>query len=489
MRYEQNSENVSRREDLSAVFVLGVVVFWIWDFAKSYAPYNGNVNERWPFFEQLVSFHHISSVEMFFSQNWRVADAVIGTIAFLTLALFYLGRPILFRLLATTLFLLFGVSVYFWDTTQGSPVFYLLFLLLVYISSPKEKLKRALGYSMVFIYILCSALKLSDGWVTGSFFLTVADYLPLTPGPLVPIATNALIILQMVAAPLLLSTRKNVRHGVLLLFLAFHLYAATLASMGFFWVVGPILIALYYHDQDEKFDAERRLATLRLPAGTVAVAIFFSILQILTAHNDASRGITFNMFKETRACVVRLSVGDGPDVLEGHPATTGQCDLREVYINYSKTLCNETLRDKLTFSLDLSIDGSPYRRVVENEKLCEVKDVNPLYLPDWVTPFKEAPVVFGFTPVQDGRRARIPEPRATYVVDGKYVMQEFEKRINGYKAAESGSPAVAAPEEIGPLAKVLKAFYSLYWHLEFAVFLGVPIFLLARRNLSRIQPQ
>lgn len=465
------------------LLTLGVLLFFGFQFLLSSFPFTPKTDASAIAALALLERQTGASeaIRAFVMENYGIARTLL-TILFSTTLIVAVagnGRRSLSRgasWLAVACSLLLALVILLFDARQPNTGFYCLFLLLVIGVSKDDKRLQAAQVAFAITYVLCTSLKLSPGWSTGSLFLAVGDSLPGLDPTWVPLATKILAVFQGIAGVLLLSRNGVAKTAACLCLIGFHWYSSLIAGTTFGFMMPVLLTTLYLGLCTEKGKQTRQgrleswLEVAQIGRAPAFVILLMSVLQLSTAHLGGSRYLTFNMFKESVACVVTTTT-NGQSTQEGRPATTASCEPEQVVLE-KRRLCTSA-SDHVFVSIWSSTDARPYRVTVPPTEICAIDEIPLVGRPSWILNEDQASLVGRYSPTDIGvlNRRKITRPIKIEGDSLKMISSTgltVSENSTGYAAFQSHKLATGEFWEESNLDKLFRIVLTLLWHLEFA---------------------
>lgn len=290
------------------------------------------------------------------------------------------------------------------DLNIGNYDYYLAIFALIILFIPHKEFFLKLG--LVLFYFLYTSAKIHETWILGSYFSALKTGLPLFPDWAIPVWTNLVIFMEMVAAWFLLSRNETLQRSVLAFFVGFHLYSGILVEYRYPATVLPTLFILfgplYRHTPvplDRKAVAGWSLVTL----------LFFAQMAPLMIQGDEKLTLEGNsyglyMFEANHQCIstVRYIYVDG-EVQERRGesiSSRNRCDPYHAWFRI-RTRCraNDMAISRAEWTFDHSINGGPFLRIVDVADACALS-YNPFGRNPWIRTEKDNPPVIGY-PVEN----------------------------------------------------------------------------------------
>ena len=240
-----------------------------------------------------------------------------------------------------------------------------------------------LKWMIVLLYILAGWVKLDEGWLAGGYFHNLELGLPLISSSLItPI--SILVTVMELSSGLLLCKIARVKGIYLKFFYIFHLYSFILVGYRYPLLCLPLLYFTFSISQ----------ATYRPTKFfnfVASILILFNLLPHLIDSNykltDQGNSLALNMFDANRQSFSKMTIhnknGD-KEVIEKN--TTHAYDRVKPYHYWfiAKKKCGEGI-EKISWELDISLNGGAFWRVVDLEDICLVS-FKPLSKNSWIDP-------------------------------------------------------------------------------------------------------
>ncbi len=228
-----------------------------------------------------------------------------------------------------------------------------------------------LRISFVVLYVLAGTSKLHTGWIAGTYFASYNNGLPLLPDLLIPVATNAVILLEVFGTWWLISSHAPMRKIVLSLTIGFHAYSTILMGPQFAIQAVPF-IWLLFHEQPSA-PPKPSLAGAALVLILITVNLLPFALSRKPKLTYQGQSLAMSMFDANRRSisVVEYTFPDGSKKIEKRGSQTSW-DVLKPYKELKKlqASCEPGVEAKWTF--DSSIDDGPYHRIIDVLNACEL---------------------------------------------------------------------------------------------------------------------
>jgi hypothetical protein len=234
-------------------------------------------------------------------------------------------------------------------------------------------LRRTLGL----LYLLSAVVKLDAGWLRGTYFSSLSHGLPLVPDALIPVATNAVLLLETAGTLALFSANRRVRLGAVAAFALFHLYSTILVAYPYPLFCLPPLLVLFALDEPAVRPA---LSPRAVPGGAVLALLVLGQCIPAAIRGDAAltlegNGFGLHMFEANHQCVstatVRDRAGGAQDASFRSTRAGNRCDPYAQWFTL-REICrrNAGRLERVEWTFDHSINGGPFYRIVDVPDAC-----------------------------------------------------------------------------------------------------------------------
>jgi len=274
------------------------------------------------------------------------------------------------QLLLVPLFLL-KAALAFFQSTEISIPFETYHLLPCFIFIFCRYKGEGLRWAFVILYVLSGLVKLDEGWIAGSYFSALKLGLPLVSTEMIPLATNFVILMELVGAWLLLSERWAVRFYPFVFFVVFHLFSIVFVGLRYPSLALPYLLILYGRKPSV------RSAISPLAAVSLIFVIAANIYPFFRAgdHKVTYEGMTLamNMFDANRQVISKEKTvyKDGTSREQGFE--TANAFARVVpYRQWFRiqNRCQDPAVERVEWTFDAAKNGGPFRRWIEESNAC-----------------------------------------------------------------------------------------------------------------------
>ncbi len=296
-----------------------------------------------------------------------------------------------------------SVTLFLTELGIGNYDYYLfIFATFILFVSHKEFFMKLV---LVMFYFLSTSAKIHETWILGTYFSALKTGLPLFPDWSIPLFTNFVIFMEMVAAWFLMSRNVIVQRSVFVFFVVFHLYSGILVWYRYPATVLPTLFILFgplYRFTPVPLDK-------RAITGWIAVILMFlSQMTPLAIYGDEKltlEGNTYGMymFEANHQCIstVNYVYADGRvDARRTESASSrDRCDPYRMWFRMNTRCEHEEGLARVEWTLDHSVNGGPFLRIVDTQNACEV-EYNPYTHNTWIKTERDNPAIIGY-PVEN----------------------------------------------------------------------------------------
>ncbi|MDO8481966.1 MAG: hypothetical protein Q7S75_02705 [bacterium] len=258
--------------------------------------------------------------------------------------------------------------------------------------------------SFVLLYFLAGTIKIHEGWITASYFTTLVGGLPWFNNTMAPLATNIVIMEQIIGSWFLLSRRPSIQRIAVALFVFFHLYSTILVGYRYPSTALTMLLVLFgplYRYTPLPFD---RKATM----GWLLVVLLF-ILQSLAFIVPGDQKWTLeanqyglNMFEANHQCQSKVvyELDNGKQITSTYESRMSR-DRCSPYVQWLRIhkYCEYGGVASARWTFNHSINGHPFYRIVDVLDACQLTYKPFSHNPWIVTPKESAPAIG--RPLQD----------------------------------------------------------------------------------------
>lgn len=228
----------------------------------------------------------------------------------------------------------------------------------------------------VILYFLSSTVKISDGWVVGTYFSSLQNGLPLVPIFLIPIATNFVILMQIIGCWFLLSKNTTLFRFSLVFFIFFHIYSTILVGFRYPSTALFALVILFALDNTRtylnefKINKETRKNYLLI---LLFISLQFVAFIIPDNHKITLEGAKYGlyMFDANHQCISSFTIttpSSTKSFFRSSSNSNNRCDTYTEMKYLQKSCISKEIKIKWTF--DHSVNGGPFYRIVNVDDVC-----------------------------------------------------------------------------------------------------------------------
>jgi hypothetical protein len=324
---------------------------------------------------------------------------------------------------------------------------------LAFLLNPKNRIWAA-QISWAFCYFLSASVKISDGWIVGTYFSSLSHGLPLVPDFGIPLITNGVIVFEIVSGWALLTKRWG--KWSFLFWTAFHSYSVILVGfhypvrcIGMLWA---LFLPAVFPDRERVFEAANGKRVLQLPALSLLSLMFVMQVLPLVFAEDARRtlrfeGYGFNMFDANFQCQSEMIVHKAEErsfFQQQIDMARYRCSPR-TFLQRAHQLCRERNADRVELRVVQSANGQPFYRIIDLPNACQT-EFSMFGQNDWID-------------MSSARMEGYPQPNA----------------VNGRALGSRSSIVASSPKLfLSPLQEflqshlvVFKVIYLLLWSATF----------------------
>lgn len=255
-----------------------------------------------------------------------------------------------------------------------------------------------LKFSVVWFYFLSTATKIHEGWVLGTYFTTLNTGLPIFGHSTAPVWTNLVILMEMLAAWLLIGPKHWWQRGVFIFFVIFHLYSGLLVNYRYPATVLPMVLILFgpWYSYTK---APKGWSTL---AGWSLMGLLL-LGQVWSHFIPGNAKLTLEgnyyglyMFEANHQCrsTTTMHYADGstgtPIELKSAAAHV-RCNPYQYWTQFKATQCRPEV-SHVAWQFDHSINGGPFYRIVDVIDACNLT-YRPFGKNPWIKTETTAPIV------------------------------------------------------------------------------------------------
>lgn len=298
-----------------------------------------------------------------------------------------------------------AVTLLLTNTLTGNYDYYILIVGAVALFLPHKLFFARL--MIVLFYFLSTVAKIHPTWVLGTYFSALSTGLPLFPDSTIPIWTNLVIFMELVAVWLLLSRNRVLQRSVLVFFVAFHLYSGILVGYLYPTIVLPLVLILFGPlNQYQPVPLDRK----SLWGWALVSILFVGQFVPLAIPGDAKLTLEGNrfglyMFEANHQCVSSWTekMSDGSEQSQRRESFNApqRCDPYDFWFVLNAR-CDTGDVQSIRWTFDHSINGGPFFRIVDVPDACAL-EYKPFGRNEWILSELDNPEMVGY-PVRNSYR-------------------------------------------------------------------------------------
>jgi len=371
---------------------------WISEYRFTIEAVKEGVHLCWPYAQNCGDWYFLSGLPFGYTANifYMFLFALMGWSAWSMLV----GKWRTAHALMWPLFIWKTVMVLWLSMTQvGNYEYYHLVFSAILLALPHKLF--FLKFSVVWFYFLSVAAKIHPSWTLGLYFSSLKTGLPILPDALMPVWTNAVIFMEMVAAWWLLGPKSKWQRIVFIFFVFFHLYSGLLVNYRYPATVLPMLFILFgpWYTQTA-IPKGWKTAFGWILMGLLAVGQ--SISHLIPGDEKSTLEGNFYglyMFEANHQCreeaVIYRTDQDPETRVKGSFQARNRCDAYRVWFKYQQLCKLDPSVERIAVKFDHSINGNPFYRTVDLPNICAV-DYKPFSRNAWIKTDKDGAELQGY---------------------------------------------------------------------------------------------
>lgn len=260
----------------------------------------------------------------------------------------------------------------------GNFDYYDIFLSFVWLFAGKKEYFAQLTF--VWFYFLASTIKIHEGWIFGNYFSSLITGLPIFPNSIVPLASNIVIIMQMVGCWFLLSKNKTIREWMFYFFLFFHIYSGLIVAYRYITISMTVLTTLFFVNKNT-FTIEKISKQTLVGYGLLLFLLIGQSTAILIP-GDQKKTLEGNfyglyMFEANHQCISKETItynNKTPAKVvtrENHTANN-RCDPYNYFYQIRTKCRTDSTIEKVSWEFLHSVNGNPYEILVHEDNACNL---------------------------------------------------------------------------------------------------------------------
>jgi hypothetical protein len=376
---------------------------WIGSSATTLDAYARGAHLCWPYFQSCGEWLFLRALPNGYSQTFLYMF-LFGTLVFVVYCMHRKDWVLAHFALLVSFLWHAAVAFFLTYALAGNYDYYLFLLAFALLFLPRKEFFLKLIF--VLLYFLSTATKIHETWILGTYFSALKTGLPLFPDWSIPLWTNLIIFMEMVAAWFLLSHNRLLQRVVLVFFILFHLYSGLLVEYRYPATVLPTLLILFgplYRYTPIPLDRKALL-------GWALVALMF-VAQASSHMIPGDEKLTMEgnkfglyMFEANHQCISRTTVvyadGEAQEFSEESALARGRCDPYRYWFRI-KAVCTQRASqlERIGWTLDHSVNGGPFLRIVDTANACNLS-YSPAKHNPWIKTETDNPMIIGY-PVEN----------------------------------------------------------------------------------------
>lgn len=339
-----------------------------------------------PYFQSCTNFYIFHSSQNGYSLG--ILYSILGLFLFSSLYFFLIQKwnvSLLF-LLPSLLYKIAIIFVFSFSPTGNYTVFEIALVLILIFSNNKVFSIKVL---LSCLYLLSAVIKIYPSYLSGRMFDTLINGLPLLPSSFNYLYPSLIITFFTISSFSMWYRNKLVRNISFSFLFLFHVYSIILVGFRFPSICMVALLVVFTADYQEfsftKFYSEKII---------VLIVFFLIVAQSIPILIRGDEHITgegekygFYIFNTNKQCSLEkvYKYKDGKleiknDVI--HKALY-LCNPYDAWF-VSQMECKNHAIEKISFKFNISLNGSPYFKVVDNDNICNINVYHPFRHNDWI---------------------------------------------------------------------------------------------------------
>lgn len=373
---------------LAAVLLSYFVTFklWVGEFRFTTEAVEQGLHLCWPYFKSCGDWYFLSGLPYSYTANifYMVFFGLIGWSAWAM----WNNQWRLAHTLLWPMFIWKVLMVLMFSMAQmGNYEYYHIIFTAILLFCPHKAF--FLKFSLVWFYFLSTAVKIHPTWTLGIYFTSLKTGLPILPDALMPLWTNLVTVMEMVAAWWLLGPKNHWQRLVFVFFVIFHLYSGVLVSYRYPSTVLPLLFILF----GPWYEYTRPPKGWGTLPGWLLIG-FIGSAQTISHFIPGDEKVTMEgnfyglyMFEANHQCVEKATTyraGQDPEVFNKESfQARNRCDPYRLWFKHQQRCAKDPTIDRVAMEFDHSINGGPFFKIVDIPNICGV-DYKPFSHNKWI---------------------------------------------------------------------------------------------------------
>ncbi len=339
-----------------------------------------------PYFQSCLNFHIFNSLPLGYSLS--ILYAGLGSLLFISIwysliekwekALIFLLIPLLFKII-----MVYFLSYYISGNYTVIEIAVVIVLLL-----SKDRI-FSLKILLSALYFFSAIIKVYPGYLQGNLFNTLELGLPLLPQKFNEFYSIFIVTFFLASSILIWNKNRLVKKVVFALLFIFHIYTQILVGFRF-PEVSIILLFVVYISEHKVFSFVRLFKETSL----CGLLLFFALAQFVPLFINGDSHITgegerygFYIFNTNKQCVLEkiYNLKTGERRIENKTSTGAlyRCDPYEPWFVAQQECLLKDI-NSIEFKFSISLNGSPYFKVVDEKNICNIKNYKPFSHNEWI---------------------------------------------------------------------------------------------------------
>lgn len=240
--------------------------------------------------------------------------------------------------------------------------------------------KESMQVLVASLFFLATTMKFHEAWILGTYFTSLKLGLPFIPDELVPIATNLVISLEIFAPWLLFSSNNFLRKLSIASITFFLIYSVLLVGIHYqSFSLLPFLGLFVFDDLSIRQETSRRERIACLVV--VCLVFLIHIPQFFVPKDNRYTMQSYRlgvwMFDSNHQCVSTIKIfnKNGTTEVSSYASNMAmnRCPAYPI-LEANQRLCKDNLDHitKISWTLDHSINGGPFYRIVDTDNACSL---------------------------------------------------------------------------------------------------------------------
>ncbi len=371
---------------------------WIHEFRFTVEAVQQGLHLCWPYATNCGDWYFLSGLPFGYTTNifYMVLFGLMGWSAWaMWNKQWRLAHALIWPLFIWKVFTVFFLSM----AQVGNYEYYHIVFSIILLALPHKVF--FLKFSIVWFYFLSVAAKIHPTWTLGTYFSTLKTGLPILPDVFMPVWTNLVIFMEMVAAWFLLGPKNLWQRLVFIFFVIFHFYSGVLVHYRYPATVLPMLFVLF----GPWYEHTKIPTGLKTIPGWLLIGLLGlgqSISHFIPGDEKSTMEGNFYglyMFEANHQCVedsIIYRTGEAPEPIRKESfQARNRCDAYRVWFKYQQQCKNDPSIERIEVKFDHSISGAPFYRTIDVPDICAL-EYKPFSHNDWIKTDKDGAELIGY---------------------------------------------------------------------------------------------